>query len=61
MRCSGKMYWEEYRERFERKNVILKIEGRGMDKNKLMVSIKEEGMREWLKEEWEKLEEDVGK
>ena len=55
------MYWEEYRERFERKNVILKIEGRGMDKNKLMVSIKEEGMREWLKEEWEKLEEDVGK
>lgn len=35
---TGKIYSEEYRQRFETKNVIFKIERSPIDKNKLMLT-----------------------
>ncbi|WP_394810423.1 mobilization protein [Phocaeicola dorei] len=56
LRCSGKIYSEEYRQRFETKNVIFKIERSPIDKNKLMLTINQQPISEWFKEQWEKLQ-----
>ena len=53
LRCSGKIYSEEYRQRFETKNVIFKIERSPIDKNKLMLIINQQPISEWFKEQWE--------
>ena len=47
---------EEYRQRFETKNVIFKIERSPIDKNKLMLTINQQPISEWFKEQWEKLQ-----
>ena len=52
---TGKIYSEEYRQRFETKNVIFKIERSPIDKNKLMLTINQQPISEWFKEQWEKL------
>ena len=59
LRCSGKIYSEEYRQRFETKNVIFKIERSPIDKNKLMLIINQQPISEWFKEQWEKLQQNL--
>ena len=55
IRCSGKIYSEEYRRRFETKNATFKIEQSPVDGNKLMLTINRQPIGEWFKEQWEKL------
>ena len=50
LRCSGKIY------SVETKNVIFKIERSPIDKNKLMLTINQQPISEWFKEQWEKLQ-----
>ena len=59
LRCSGKIYSEEYRQRFETKNAIFKIEQSLIDKNKLMLTINQQPISEWFKEQWEKLQQNL--
>ena len=54
-RCSGKIYSEEYRRRFETKNATFKIEQSPVDGHKLMLTINRQPIGEWFKEQWEKL------
>ena len=55
LRCSGKIYSEEYRQRFETKNDIFKLEKSSVDENKLVLTINRQPISEWFKEQWEKL------
>ena len=55
IRCSGKIYSEEYRRRFETKNATFKIEQSPVDGNKLVLTINQQPIGEWFKEQWEKL------
>ena len=55
IRCSGKIYSEEYRRRFETKNATFKIEQSPVDGHKLMLTINRQPTGEWFKEQWEKL------
>ena len=55
IRCSGKIYSEEYRRRFEIKNATFKIEQSPVDGNKLVLTINRQPIGEWFKEQWEKL------
>ena len=59
IRCSGKIYSEEYRQRFETKNATFKIEQSLIDKNKLMLTINQQPISEWFKEQWEKLQQNL--
>ena len=52
LRCSGKIYSEEYRRRFETKYAIFKIEQSPVDGNKLMLTINQQPISEWFKEQW---------
>ena len=40
----------------KQKNVIFKIERSPIDKNKLMLTINQQPISEWFKEQWEKLQ-----
>mgnify|MGYP001542071848 FL=1 len=55
IRCSGKIYSEEYRRRFETNNATFKIEQSPVDGHKLMLTINRQPIGEWFKEQWEKL------
>ena len=55
LRCSGKIYSEEHRRRFEIKNDIFKVEKSPIDENKLVLTINRQPISEWFKEQWEKL------
>ena len=55
IRCSGKIYSEEHKRRFEIKNDIFKIEKSSVDENKLVLAINRQPIGEWFKEQWEKL------
>ena len=59
IRCNGKIYSEEYRQRFETKNATFKIEQSLIDKNKLMLTINQQPISEWFKEQWEKLQQNL--
>jgi len=53
----GSLHWIfQYRQRFETKNVIFKIERSPINKNKLMLTINQQPISEWFKEQWEKLQ-----
>ena len=54
IKCSGKIYSEEYRRRFETKNATFKIEQSPVDGNKLVLTINRQPIGEWFKEQWEK-------
>lgn len=54
IKCSGKIYSEEYRRRFETKNATFKIEQSPIDGNKLVLTINRQPIGEWFKEQWEK-------
>ena len=59
LKCSGKIYSEEYRQRFETKNATFKIEQSLIDKSKLMLTINQQPISEWFKEQWEKLQQNL--
>ena len=60
IRCSGKIYSEEYRQRFETKNATFKIEQSPVDGHKLMLTINRQPIGEWFKEQWERLQQTLG-
>ena len=55
IRCSGKVYFEEHRRKFEIKNDIFKVEKSPVDDNRLVLTINRQPIGEWFKEQWEKL------
>ena len=50
IRCNGKIYSEEHRQRFEVKNATFKIEQSSVDNNKLVLTINRQPIGEWFKE-----------
>ncbi|QUT59697.1 MULTISPECIES: mobilization protein [Bacteroidaceae] len=61
IRCSGKLYSEEHRRRFEIKNDIFKVEKSLVDDNKLVLTINRQPISEWFKEQWERLQQAIRK
>ena len=55
IQCSGKIYSEEHRRKFDIKNDIFRIEKHPMDSGKLMLTINRIPMGEWFKEQFDKL------
>ena len=61
IQCSGKIYSEKHRRKFDIKNDIFKVEKHPMDSGKLILTINRIPMGEWFKEQWEKLQEELRK
>ena len=55
IQCSGKIYSDEHRRRFDIKNNIFRVEKSSIDDNKLLLTINRQPISEWFKEQWEKL------
>ena len=55
IRCSGKLYSEEHKRKFEIKNDIFKVEKSPVDDDKLVLTINRQPIGEWFKEQWDKL------
>ena len=55
IQCSGKIYSEEHRRKFDIKNDISRVEKSSTDDNKLELTINRPPISEWFKEQWEKL------
>ena len=55
IQCSGKIYSEEHRRKFDIKNDIFKIEKSSVDDTKLVLTINRQPIGKWFKEQWEKL------
>ena len=55
IQCSGKIYSEEHRRKFEIKNDIFGVEKNPTDDDKLTLTINRQPIGEWFKEQWEKL------
>ena len=54
IQCSGKIYSEEHRRKFDIKNDIFKVEKNPTDDSKLVLTINRQPIGEWFKEKWEK-------
>ena len=55
IQCSGKIYSEKHRHKFDIKNDIFRIEKSSVNENKLVLTINKQPIGEWFKEQWEKL------
>ena len=55
IRCSGKVYSEEHRRKFEIKNDIFKVEKSPVDDNRLVLTINRQPIGEWFKEQFDRL------
>ena len=55
IRCSGKIYSEEHKRRFEIKNDIFRVEKNSTDSSKLVLTINRQPIGEWFKEQFDKL------
>ena len=55
IQCSGKIYSDEHRRKFDIKNDIFRIEKSSVDDNKLVLTINRQPISEWFKEQWKKL------
>ena len=55
IQCSGKIYSEEHRRKFEIKGDVFKVEKNLTDNSKLVLTINRQPISEWFKEQWEKL------
>ncbi|MCD7816960.1 MAG: mobilization protein [Bacteroides sp.] len=55
IQCSGKIYSEEHRRKFDIKNNIFRVEKSSIDDNKLVLTINRQPISEWFMEQWEKL------
>ena len=51
IRCSGKVYSEEHRRKFEIKNDIFKVGKSPVDDNKLVLTVNRQPIGEWFKEQ----------
>ena len=56
IQCSGKIYSEEHKRKFEIKNDIFKVERNPIDDGKLVLTINKQPISEWFRERWEKLQ-----
>ena len=56
IQCSGKIYSEEHRRKFDIKNDIFRIEKSSVNENKLVLTINKQPIGEWFMEQWEKLQ-----
>ena len=61
IQCSGKIYSEEHRRKFDIKNDIFKVEKNPTDDSKLILTINRQPIGEWFREQWEKLQEGLRK
>ena len=61
IQCSGKIYFEEHRRKFDIKNDVFRVEKHPMDSGKLILTINRIQMGEWFKEQWEKLRQGLRK
>ena len=59
IQCSGKIYSEEHRRKFDIKNDIFRVEKHPMDSGKLMLTINRQPIVQWFKEQWEKLQQNL--
>ena len=59
IQCSGKIYSEEHRWKFDIKNDIFRVEIHPMDSGKLMLTINRQPIVQWFKEQWEKLQQNL--
>ena len=59
IQCSGKIYSEEHRWKFDIKNDIFRVEKHPMDSGKLMLTINRQPIVQWFKEQWEKLQQNL--
>ena len=55
IQCSGKIYSEEHRRKFDIKNDIFRVEKHSTDSGKLILTINRIPMGEWFKEQFDKL------
>lgn len=55
IQCSGKIYSEEHRRKFDIKNDVFWVEKHPMDSGKLMLTINRQPIGEWFKEQFDKL------
>ena len=55
IRCSGKIYSEEHRRKFDVKNDIFRVEKNPTDSNKLVLTINRQPISEWFREQWHRL------
>ena len=55
IQCSGKIYSEEHRRKFDIKNDIFRVEKHPMNSGKLILTINRIPMGEWFKEQFDKL------
>ena len=51
IRCNGRIYSEEHRQKFDIKNDIFKVENSTTDSNKLVLTINRLPIGEWFKEQ----------
>ena len=55
IQCSGKIYSEEHRRKFDIKNDVFRVEKHPMDSGKLILTINRIQMGKWFKEQFDKL------
>ena len=55
IQCSGKIYSEEHRRKFDIKNDVFRVEKHPLDSGKLILTINRIQMGEWFKEQFDKL------
>ena len=57
--CSGKLYSTQYRQSFQIKDAVCKIEDDLTEEHKLVLTINRQPIVQWFKEQWEKLEQNL--
>ena len=55
IQCSGKIYFEEHRRKFDIRNDIFKVEKNPTDDSKLILTINRQPIGEWFREQFGKL------
>ena len=57
--CSGKLYSTQYRQSFQIKDAVCKIEDDLTEEHKLVLTINRQPIVQWFKEQWEKLQQNL--
>ena len=59
IQCSGKIYSEEHRRKFDIRNDIFRVEKHPMDSGKFILTINKQPIGEWFKEQFDKLRQNI--
>ena len=59
IQCSGKIYSEAHRRKFDIKNDIFRVEKHPTDSGKLILTINRQPIGEWFKKQWETLQQSI--